>query len=129
MVNAGFFVFSRKIFSYLSGDDCILEREPLQQLAAEGQLMAFRHDGFSSPWTRIASISTSTLFGQRGKLLGRFGMNPKYWSDRSVFVTGATGLVGSWLVRRLVESGADVVCLVRDWVPQSNWSALELSNR
>jgi glucose-1-phosphate cytidylyltransferase len=45
-VNAGFFVFSRKIFSYLSGDDCILEREPLQQLAAEGQLMAFRHDGF-----------------------------------------------------------------------------------
>lgn len=34
-------------------------------------------------------------------------------------MTGATGLVGSWLVRRLVEAGADVVCLVRDWVPQS----------
>ena len=34
-------------------------------------------------------------------------------------MTGATGLVGGWLVRRLVESGADVVCLVRDWVPQS----------
>jgi CDP-glucose 4,6-dehydratase len=34
-------------------------------------------------------------------------------------VTGGTGLVGSWLVRRLVENGADVVCLVRDWVPQS----------
>src|SRR5690606_20022724 len=30
-----------------------------------------------------------------------------------------TGLVGSWTVRRLVEAGADVVCLVRDWVPQS----------
>jgi glucose-1-phosphate cytidylyltransferase len=45
-VNAGFFVFSRKIFDYLSGDDCILEREPLQQLAADNQLMAFRHDGF-----------------------------------------------------------------------------------
>jgi len=34
-------------------------------------------------------------------------------------VTGGAGLVGSWLVRRLVEAGADVVCLVRDWVPQS----------
>ncbi|HMK33603.1 MAG TPA: GDP-mannose 4,6-dehydratase, partial [Desulfomonilaceae bacterium] len=35
-----------------------------------------------------------------------------------VFVTGATGLLGSWLVRRLVSLAADVVCLVRDWVPQ-----------
>ena len=34
-------------------------------------------------------------------------------------VTGGTGLVGGWLVRRLLEAGADVVCLVRDWVPQS----------
>jgi len=42
-----------------------------------------------------------------------------FWLDRPTFVTGGTGLVGSWLVRRLVASGADVVCLVRDWVPQS----------
>ena len=42
-----------------------------------------------------------------------------FWLDRPVFVTGATGLVGGWLVRRLVDAGADVVCLVRDWVPQS----------
>lgn len=34
-------------------------------------------------------------------------------------MTGATGLVGSWAVRALVERGAEVVCLVRDWVPQS----------
>ncbi|MFT5323133.1 MAG: CDP-glucose 4,6-dehydratase [Planctomycetaceae bacterium] len=42
-----------------------------------------------------------------------------FWRDRRVFVTGATGLVGGWLVRRLLEAEADVVCLVRDWTPQS----------
>jgi len=42
-----------------------------------------------------------------------------FWRDRSVLVTGATGLLGSWLVPRLLELGADTVCLVRDWVPQS----------
>ena len=45
--------------------------------------------------------------------------NPTFWRDRPTFVTGATGLVGSWLVQRLVSLGADVVCLVRDHVPQS----------
>jgi len=47
-------------------------------------------------------------------------MNP-FWIDRPTFVTGATGLVGGWLVKRLVEAGADVVCLVRDGVPQSQF--------
>lgn len=47
------------------------------------------------------------------------GMNSSFWLDRPTFVTGGTGLVGSWLVRRLVNAGADVVCLVRDWIPQS----------
>ena len=42
-----------------------------------------------------------------------------FWRDRSVFVTGGTGLLGSWLVARLLDAGANVVCLVRDWVPQS----------
>lgn len=43
----------------------------------------------------------------------------QFWRDRPTLVTGATGLVGSWLVRRLLEAEADVVCLIRDWVPQS----------
>lgn len=42
-----------------------------------------------------------------------------FWLDRPTLVTGATGLVGGYVVRRLVESAADVLCLVRDWVPQS----------
>ena len=42
-----------------------------------------------------------------------------FWRDRPTFVTGATGLVGGWLVQRLLRAEADVVCLVRDGVPQS----------
>jgi len=42
-----------------------------------------------------------------------------FWQDRSVFVTGGTGLLGSWLVKQLIEAGTNVTCLVRDWVPQS----------
>ena len=49
------------------------------------------------------------------KVLG----NPDFWRDRPVLVTGATGLLGGWIVKTLVELRADVVCLVRDWVPQS----------
>lgn len=45
--------------------------------------------------------------------------NREFWRDRRVFLTGATGLVGGWLVRRLLDAEADVVCLVRDWTPQS----------
>jgi glucose-1-phosphate cytidylyltransferase len=45
-INAGYFVFNRRIFDYLDGDDCILEREPLEKLTAEKQLFAYRHDGF-----------------------------------------------------------------------------------
>ena len=44
--SAGFFVFQRGIFDYLGGDDCVLEREPLERLAADGQLVAYQHEGF-----------------------------------------------------------------------------------
>lgn len=49
-------------------------------------------------------------------------MNSSFWQDRPVLVTGATGLVGGWLVKRLLAAGADVVCLIRDWVPQCELS-------
>jgi CDP-glucose 4,6-dehydratase len=42
-----------------------------------------------------------------------------YWKGKKVFVTGATGLMGSWLVKALMREGAEIVALVRDRVPKS----------
>jgi CDP-glucose 4,6-dehydratase len=42
-----------------------------------------------------------------------------FWRDRPTLITGATGILGSWMARTLVDLGADVVGLIRDWVPQS----------
>jgi CDP-glucose 4,6-dehydratase len=42
-----------------------------------------------------------------------------FWLDRPTFITGATGLAGSWLVKHLLTEGAYMVCLVRDWIPHS----------
>ncbi|MFQ5700746.1 MAG: GDP-mannose 4,6-dehydratase [Acidobacteriota bacterium] len=52
-----------------------------------------------------------------------------FWRDRPTFVTGATGLVGGWLVRGLLDAGAAVTCLVRDWVPQSEFVRARLEDR
>lgn len=56
-------------------------------------------------------------------------LNIKFWRDRRVLVTGATGLVGTWTVKRLIDSGADPVCLVRDWVPYSEFVRAGLADR
>jgi glucose-1-phosphate cytidylyltransferase len=48
-INGGFFVFEPDVFSYLCGDDTILEREPLEHLAANRELKAYRHEGFWQP--------------------------------------------------------------------------------
>ncbi|MHC5009545.1 MAG: GDP-mannose 4,6-dehydratase [Planctomycetota bacterium] len=53
----------------------------------------------------------------------------RHWLDRSTLVTGATGLVGSWTVGRLLDAGADVVCVIRDRVPQSELHRSGLVNR
>jgi len=43
----------------------------------------------------------------------------KFWKKRNVLVTGATGLLGSWLIEELLKMGVNVTCLLRDWVPGS----------
>ena len=55
--------------------------------------------------------------------------NRTFWRDRPTLVTGATGLLGGWLVRRLLDLEADVICLIRDWVPQSELVSAGLIER
>lgn len=45
-INGGFFVFDTKIFEFIKGDKTYLEREPLQKISKQGELYAFKHDGF-----------------------------------------------------------------------------------
>lgn len=47
-------------------------------------------------------------------------MKDTYWRNKNVFVTGCTGLLGSWLVKDLIDERANVTGLIRDWVPKSN---------
>ena len=49
MINGGFFVLSPEVLNYLDGDHCVWEQAPLNQLANEGQLMAYEHHGFWQP--------------------------------------------------------------------------------
>ena len=53
----------------------------------------------------------------------------EFWQDRSVLITGCTGLLGSWMTQELVARGARVVGLVRDWIPQSRLFTEGLSDK
>ncbi len=56
-------------------------------------------------------------------------MNDGYWRHRNVFVSGCSGLLGSWLTKRLVEAGANVIGLIRDITPDSYLYRSGTSNR
>lgn len=45
-INAGYMVLEPKVFDYIEGDDTVFEREPLERLSAEGELMSYTHKGF-----------------------------------------------------------------------------------
>jgi CDP-glucose 4,6-dehydratase len=66
----------------------------------------------------------SGCFGHKENTLSN-----SHWIDRPVLVTGASGLVGGWLVKELLDAGADVVCLMRDFVPQSMLERTGMSKR
>ncbi len=64
-VNGGFFVFERGVFDYLRGYDNVdLEKEPLEQLAHDGQLMIYRHDGF---WRAMDTLKDAQVLHEMWK--------------------------------------------------------------
>jgi len=56
-------------------------------------------------------------------------LSKSFWNEKRVFVSGCNGFLGSWLTAGLVEAGADVVGLIRDWVPHSHLSHSGLRDR
>lgn len=66
-INSGFFVFEPGMFDYLAGDDTVLELQPLEQLAATGQLMAYQHSGFWHPMDTLRDRQTLEGLWQQGQ--------------------------------------------------------------
>ncbi|HEX2960033.1 MAG TPA: glucose-1-phosphate cytidylyltransferase [Chitinispirillaceae bacterium] len=66
-INAGFFIFEPEIFDYIDGDEAILERGPLEGLTRDGQLFAFKHDGFWKPMDTLREKYELEEMWQSGK--------------------------------------------------------------
>lgn len=66
-INGGFFVFEPGIFDYLEGDHSTLEREPLERLVADDQLMAFQHEGFWQPMDTLRDKQSLEALWAEGK--------------------------------------------------------------
>ena len=66
-INAGFFVFEREILDLIEGDDTMLEREPLSELAQRGELMSFKHEGFWQCMDNIRDHQMLNNLWEQGK--------------------------------------------------------------
>lgn len=74
-INGAFFVLEPAVFDYIDGDDTQWEKEPLERLAADGQLMAYRHDAF---WQCMDTLRDRKLLED---LWARGGAPWKLWED------------------------------------------------
>jgi len=66
-INGGFFVLNAKVIDYISSDETIWEREPIEQLAQDGQLMGYRHYGFWSCMDTLKEKNSLEELWQTGK--------------------------------------------------------------
>jgi glucose-1-phosphate cytidylyltransferase len=67
LISGGFFVLSRKVIDYIDGDDTIWERDPLERMARERQLKAFRHRGFWQPMDTLRDKTMLEDLWARGR--------------------------------------------------------------
>jgi glucose-1-phosphate cytidylyltransferase len=77
-INGGFFVLSPKVVDYIEGDETIWERGPLERLAAEGQLAAFKHTGFWYAMDTLRDKMKLEEFWQTGQAPW------KIWNDNGI---------------------------------------------
>jgi glucose-1-phosphate cytidylyltransferase len=73
-INGGFFVLNARVLDYVDDDDTIWEREPVERLARDGELMAYRHPGF---WSCMDTLKEKTMLEE----LWSSGAPWKVWSD------------------------------------------------
>jgi glucose-1-phosphate cytidylyltransferase len=66
-INGGFLVLNRRVFDYIAGDETNLERDVLEVLAREGQLVAFRHEGFWQPMDTLRDVRTLQALWDSGQ--------------------------------------------------------------
>ncbi len=66
-INGGFFIFSRMLFDFLSGDETILEREPLESLANCRELAAYMHTGFWHPMDTLRDVKRLNELWEKGE--------------------------------------------------------------
>ena len=80
-INAGFFVCEPKVFDYITeGDSTIFEQAPLQNLAKDGEIYTYKHDGFWKPMdTSTETNKSSKNSGKIKKLPGKFGNANSFW--------------------------------------------------
>ena len=124
-ISGGFFVFEPGVLEYISDDDSSLEADCLSRLAAEGQLAVYRHQGF---WQGMDTLRDKRQLEK----LWQDGSPP--WRIIELLLAGSSerwSPVGHGIRGRLggapaAAQGADVICLVRDWVPESELIASDL---
>ncbi len=100
-INGAFFVLEPEVFDYIDADDTHFEKEPLERLAAEGQLMAYRHESF---WQCMDTLRERNLL----ESLWQSGKAPwKIWEETNASVSdGSRGLYRNGPSAHAVASGA-----------------------
>jgi glucose-1-phosphate cytidylyltransferase len=101
LISGGFFVFDRAVLDRLSADDaCVLEREPLGSLAADGELQVYRHDGFWQCADTIRDVEQLRALWDGGAAPWRV------WDDRAATVEPAPSRRDSDQVAALLRAAA-----------------------